>query len=98
MGGNDPSHGLTGSVAVPLPPLVLVCTPFDWKIAPYHNDQVVSLFSILCVAVELDITEFERQELGRLGMPQGMVMRHRPAHFARKSVLLVRLSTLPVLL
>jgi len=30
----------------------------------------------------LDITDFEKKELGRLGMPQGMVMRHRPAHFA----------------
>ena len=32
----------------------------------------------------LDITQFEQAELGRLGMPRGMVMRHRPAHFARK--------------
>lgn len=32
----------------------------------------------------LDIAQFERAELGRLGMPRGMVMRHRPAHFARK--------------
>jgi len=30
----------------------------------------------------LDIAEFEKQELDRLGMPAGMVMRHRPAHFA----------------
>lgn len=28
-----------------------------------------------------DIAEFERKELERLGMPQGIVMRHRPAHF-----------------
>lgn len=32
----------------------------------------------------LDISQFEQAELGRLGMPRGMVMRHRPAHFARK--------------
>jgi len=32
---------------------------------------------------DVDITSFEQKELGRLGMPQGMVMRHRPAHFAR---------------
>jgi peptidyl-dipeptidase Dcp len=29
----------------------------------------------------LDIGQFEREELKRLGMPQGMAMRHRPAHF-----------------
>jgi len=28
-----------------------------------------------------DLREFERTELERLGMPQGIVMRHRPAHF-----------------
>jgi peptidyl-dipeptidase Dcp len=30
---------------------------------------------------DFDIAEFERKELERLGMPQGIVMRHRPAHF-----------------
>jgi peptidyl-dipeptidase Dcp len=29
----------------------------------------------------LDISEFEKKELDRLGMPQGIIMRHRPAHF-----------------
>lgn len=29
-----------------------------------------------------DLVEFEKTELERLGMPQGIVMRHRPAHFA----------------
>jgi peptidyl-dipeptidase Dcp len=28
-----------------------------------------------------DLLEFEKRELERLGMPQGIVMRHRPAHF-----------------
>jgi peptidyl-dipeptidase Dcp len=28
-----------------------------------------------------DLVAFEKQELERLGMPQGIVMRHRPAHF-----------------
>lgn len=28
-----------------------------------------------------DMVEFERKELERLGMPQGIAMRHRPAHF-----------------
>jgi len=30
---------------------------------------------------DFDIAEFESKELERLGMPQGIVMRHRPAHF-----------------
>ena len=30
---------------------------------------------------DFDIAEFERKELERLGMPKGIVMRHRPAHF-----------------
>jgi peptidyl-dipeptidase Dcp len=32
--------------------------------------------------LELDISAFERDYLDKLGMPQGMVPRHRPAHFA----------------
>ena len=28
-----------------------------------------------------DMSEFEEAELSRLGMPQGIVMRHRPTHF-----------------
>jgi hypothetical protein len=36
------------------------------------------------VHTDLDVTAFEHKELGRLGMPQGIMMRHRPAHFARK--------------
>lgn len=31
----------------------------------------------------LDLTAFENKELERLGMPKGIVMRHRPAHFQR---------------
>eukprot|EP00560_Eucampia_antarctica_P000521 CAMPEP_0197835082 /NCGR_PEP_ID=MMETSP1437-20131217/24667_1 /TAXON_ID=49252 ORGANISM="Eucampia antarctica, Strain CCMP1452" /NCGR_SAMPLE_ID=MMETSP1437 /ASSEMBLY_ACC=CAM_ASM_001096 /LENGTH=690 /DNA_ID=CAMNT_0043440257 /DNA_START=337 /DNA_END=2409 /DNA_ORIENTATION=+ len=30
---------------------------------------------------DFDLVEFEKQEMERLGMPQGIVMRHRPAHF-----------------
>lgn len=30
---------------------------------------------------DFDMIEFEKQELDRLGMPQGIVMRHRPPHF-----------------
>jgi len=30
---------------------------------------------------DLDIVAFEEAELARLGMPQGITMRHRPAHF-----------------
>lgn len=29
------------------------------------------------------VAAFEREELQRLGMPESMVMRHRPAHFQR---------------
>ena len=30
---------------------------------------------------DFDITKFEEEELKRLGMPKGIIMRHRPAHF-----------------
>ena len=30
---------------------------------------------------DFDMVEFEKQELDRLGMPKGIVMRHRPPHF-----------------
>jgi peptidyl-dipeptidase Dcp len=30
---------------------------------------------------DFDIAAFEKSELDKLGMPQGIVMRHRPAHF-----------------
>jgi len=30
---------------------------------------------------DFNMSEFEKNELARLGMPQGIVMRHRPAHF-----------------
>ena len=30
---------------------------------------------------DFDMLEFEKKELERLGMPQGITMRHRPAHF-----------------
>ena len=30
---------------------------------------------------DFDLVEFEKKELERLGMPKGIVMRHRPAHF-----------------
>lgn len=30
---------------------------------------------------DFDLAAFEKQELEKLGMPQGIVMRHRPAHF-----------------
>ena len=30
---------------------------------------------------KLDLVEFEKRQLERLGLPQGIVMRHRPAHF-----------------
>ena len=30
---------------------------------------------------DFDIAQFEKEELERLGMPKGIIMRHRPAHF-----------------
>lgn len=30
---------------------------------------------------DFDVSAFEKAELDRLGMPEGIVMRHRPAHF-----------------
>jgi len=30
---------------------------------------------------DFDIAKFEKEELERLGMPKGIIMRHRPAHF-----------------
>eukprot|EP00555_Chaetoceros_dichaeta_P010367 CAMPEP_0198270160 /NCGR_PEP_ID=MMETSP1447-20131203/43996_1 /TAXON_ID=420782 /ORGANISM="Chaetoceros dichaeta, Strain CCMP1751" /LENGTH=765 /DNA_ID=CAMNT_0043962049 /DNA_START=1 /DNA_END=2295 /DNA_ORIENTATION=+ len=30
---------------------------------------------------DFDISKFEQEELARLGMPKGIIMRHRPAHF-----------------
>jgi len=30
---------------------------------------------------DFDLKKFEDAELARLGMPQGIVMRHRPTHF-----------------
>ena len=44
----------------------------------------IALHKLTTEVAELDITKFEHEELGRLGMPSGIVMRHRPAHFARK--------------
>jgi peptidyl-dipeptidase Dcp len=31
--------------------------------------------------VDLDIGVFEKNEMQRLGMPEGIILRHRPAHF-----------------
>ena len=51
--------------------------------ALYCTNLVYPITHLLTLT-DLDITAFEQAELGRLGMPQGMVMRHRPAHFARE--------------
>lgn len=42
----------------------------------------MALHSLAEYGDDFDITEFEERELDRLGMPQGITMRHRPAHFA----------------
>jgi hypothetical protein len=44
----------------------------------------------------LDLSGFENKELSRLGMPKGIIMRHRPAHFQR-TVLTLALTLAPVL-
>jgi peptidyl-dipeptidase Dcp len=41
----------------------------------------ISLHYKCTINDDLNIAEFEKSELSRLGMPQGIVMRHRPAHF-----------------
>lgn len=38
---------------------------------------------------DINVDEFEAEELKRLGMPREIVMRHRPAHFQRKKVFLL---------
>ena len=38
-------------------------------------------FHLLGDAVDLDATAFEKASLERIGMPDAMVMRHRPPHF-----------------
>ena len=42
-------------------------------ITPINNNDNTELLT--------DITIFENNELNKLGMPDGMIMRHRPAHF-----------------
>jgi Zn-dependent oligopeptidase len=44
----------------------------------------VALHQVVAGLDSLSVSQFEKEELARLGMPEGMVMRHRPAHFQRK--------------
>ena len=44
-------------------------------------DQALHALSLEDVK-RLDLAQFEEQQLQRLGMPAGIVMRHRPPHFA----------------
>jgi len=49
----------------------------------YVSSALVDLdFHLLDKAEGLDVDAFEAQSLARIGMPQELVMRHRPAHFA----------------
>lgn len=48
----------------------------DAAVHQLNGDQVASV----------DLKIFEQEELSRLGMPQGMVMRHRLPHFQRKKI------------
>ena len=48
----------------------------------YVSSALVDLdFHLLGAPEEVDPTEFEQASLAKIGMPAGMVMRHRPAHF-----------------
>ncbi len=45
-------------------------------------------------AADIDIARFEVEELQRLGMPEGIIMRHRPAHFQREPLIFYRVVRL----
>lgn len=48
----------------------------------YAASALVDLdFHLLASADDLDVTAFEKASLARLGMPDAIVMRHRPTHF-----------------
>ena len=48
----------------------------------YVSSALVDLdFHLLADAEDLDPTAFEREALQRIGMPEAIVMRHRPPHF-----------------
>ena len=49
----------------------------------YVSSALVDLdFHLLADGAEVDATAFETQALARIDMPEAMVMRHRPPHFA----------------
>ena len=50
----------------------------------FHSATMVPVEGNEGVSVVTDVDAFEQQELERLGMPDGIVMRHRPTHFQRE--------------
>jgi peptidyl-dipeptidase Dcp len=63
---------------------ILAARTFDQGFATveYVSSALVDLeFHSLESPGDLDVAKFERDELSRIGMPQEIVMRHRPPHF-----------------
>lgn len=63
---------------------LLAARTFDQGFATveYVSSALVDLeFHSLALPGDLDVAEFEHQELSRIGMPEEIVMRHRPPHF-----------------
>ncbi len=53
-----------------------------WATVEYVASALMDLeFHSLASADNLDVTAFEKQEMARIGMPDEIVMRHRPPHF-----------------
>lgn len=53
-----------------------------WATVEYVSSALIDLeFHSLADADNLDVADFEKKEMARIGMPDEIVMRHRPPHF-----------------
>jgi peptidyl-dipeptidase Dcp len=53
-----------------------------WATVEYVSSALMDLeFHSLADADNLDVADFEKKEMARIGMPEEIVMRHRPPHF-----------------
>jgi peptidyl-dipeptidase Dcp len=53
-----------------------------WATVEYVSSALIDLeFHSLKESDALDVTAFEKKEMARIGMPEEIVMRHRPPHF-----------------
>jgi peptidyl-dipeptidase Dcp len=53
-----------------------------WATVEYVASALIDLeFHSLKAGDDLDVTAFEKKEMARIGMPEEIVMRHRPPHF-----------------